>query len=145
MVRAYEPQDFEHIYRLDQACYPPGIAYSRYALREFLSLPGAHAWVAEEDEAVVGFILVRLLGRARGHVITLDVREDRRRQRLGTTLLETAEEWLRGQGVERMRLETAVDNTAAIAFWEKAGYRTVGRLAGYYLGRVDALQMEKDL
>jgi hypothetical protein len=45
-VRSYEPGDFEAAYRLDQSCYPPGIAYSRYALREFLTALGSRAWVS---------------------------------------------------------------------------------------------------
>lgn len=144
-VRGYEPEDFEAIYRLDQSCYPPGIAYSRYALREFLSLPGARAWVAEEEGQPVAFIIARHATRRHGHIITLDVREDRRRQGIGSALLTTAEAWLRGEGITLVRLETAVDNPAAVAFWEKTGYAIIGRLPGYYLSRVDALRMEKEL
>lgn len=149
-VRAYQPEDFEAAYRLDQACYPPGIAYSRYALREFLSTAGARAWVAEEELApvesgLVGFVIVHQVGRERGHVITLDVRADRRRRGIGTRLLETAEEWLARQGVKRVQLETAVENQAAVAFWQKAGYRVVRELPRYYLDREDAYAMEKSL
>jgi hypothetical protein len=36
-VREYHPADFESIWELDQACFPPGIAYSRSELRAFLS------------------------------------------------------------------------------------------------------------
>jgi ribosomal-protein-alanine N-acetyltransferase len=144
-VRSYEPKDFEAIYRLDQSCYPPGIAYSRYALGEFLSLPGARAWVAGNTGELFGFIIARRTARRLGHIITLDVREDRRRQGIGTALLETAEDWLRGEGATVARLETAVDNPAAVAFWEKSGYVAVGHLPRYYLGRIDALRMEKNL
>jgi ribosomal-protein-alanine N-acetyltransferase len=144
-IRAYQPEDFEGLYRLDQSCYPPGIAYSRYALREFLGAPGSRAWVAEEADTLVGFVIVRQIGRDRGHVITLDVREDRRRQGIGMKLLATGEEWLARQGVRRVRLETAVDNEPATAFWQKAGYEVTGRLRRYYLGRDDAYRMEKQL
>lgn len=151
-MRAYQRKDFEAAYRLDQACYPPGIAYSRYALREFFSLPGTAAWVAEEEEeppppkaGLVGFVIVRPVGSRRGHVITLDVRADRRRRGIGRTLLATAETWLRAQGVRRVRLETAVENPTAVAFWRQAGYQVQGVLPRYYLGRDDAYQMEKEL
>ncbi len=144
-VRSYKPQDFEAIYRLDQTCYPPGIAYSRHALGEFLSLHGSRAWVAEDEGQLVAFLIARHMSRRHGHIITLDVGQDRRRQGVGTALLATAEEWLRGEGVTRIRLETAVDNPAAVTFWEKTGYVTVGRLPRYYVGRVDALRMEKEL
>lgn len=144
-LREFEPEDFEAAYRLDQACYPPGIAYSRYALDEFLTLPGARAWVAQEEEYLVGFVIVRKFGRDRGHIITLDVREDRRRRSLGSRLLATAEVWLTEQGVRRVRLESAVNNQPAVAFWKKAGYEILGVLPRYYLDRDDAYRMEKEL
>ena len=144
-IRAFQPEDLEGLYRLDQSCYPPGIAYSRYALREFLGAPGARAWVAEETETLVGFVIVQRIGRDRGHVITLDVREDQRRRSIGTKLLTIGEEWLARQGVRRVRLETAVNNEPAVAFWQKAGYEVTGRLPRYYLDRDDAYRMEKEL
>ncbi|MFQ5778548.1 MAG: GNAT family N-acetyltransferase, partial [Terriglobia bacterium] len=144
-VRAYQPEDFEAAYHLDQACYPPGIAYSRYALHEFFSLPGSVAWVAEEETEMLAFVIVRQVGRKRGHVITLDVREDRRQRGIGRRLLATAETWLRAQGVERVRLEVAVENPAAVAFWQQAGYQVERVLPRYYLGRDDAYRMEKEL
>ena len=144
-VRPFQPEDFEAAYRLDQACYPPGIAYSRYALAEFLSLPGARAWAAEEEKELAAFIIVRKMGASRGHIITLDVRADRRRRGLGRRLLGTAEAWLAAEGVKRVRLETAADNEAAVAFWRATGYEAVATLPRYYLGRHDAYRMEKQL
>lgn len=145
VIRAFQHEDFESAYRLDQSCYPPGIAYSRAELAAYLSLPGTAAWVAEEGGETAGFILVRRVGRARGHVVTLDIRESRRRRGLGSRLLAEAEEWLRKQGVQRVRLETAVTNEAAVAFWQRAGYQTTAILPRYYLGREDAYRMKKDL
>ncbi|MGH9862666.1 MAG: GNAT family N-acetyltransferase [Candidatus Acidiferrales bacterium] len=144
-VRVIQPQDFEVLYQLDQACYPPGIAYSRQALREFLAAPGAQAWVGEERGEPVGFIIVEQFRRDRGHIITLDVREDRRRRGLGSELLAAAEAWLAEQGIGRVSLETGVDNGAGVAFWTRAGYSATARLPRYYLGRHDAYRMEKEL
>ena len=144
-MREFASNDFEPAYRLDQACYPPGIAYSRYALQEFLTLPGARAWVAEEGSRLAAFIIARRLGHDRASIITLDVSEAHRRRGVGTRLLAVAEDWLRAEGVRIVRLETAVDNPPAIAFWQKTGYREIGRVRGYYLGRTDALLMEKAL
>jgi ribosomal-protein-alanine N-acetyltransferase len=144
-IREFRQQHFDAAYRLDQACYPPGIAYSRYALRVFLLEPGARAWVAVEADELLGFVIVRQVRVDRGHVITLDVREDRRRQGIGRQLLTTAETSLKAQGVRRVQLETAVNNAAATAFWRWAGYKTIGLLPRYYLDRDDAYRMEKRL
>jgi [ribosomal protein S18]-alanine N-acetyltransferase len=60
-LREYDPAlDFEAIYALDRACYPPGISYSRRTLKWFLALPGADCLVAEIGEKpreIVGFII----------------------------------------------------------------------------------------
>lgn len=143
-VRDFATEDFEAAYRLDQACYPPGIAYSRYALKEFLSLPGTRAWVARENQQLIAFIIARRMGRDRGYIITLDVSEASRRRGVGSRLLALAEDWLRAEGVRIVRLETAVDNAPAVAFWRQRGYCEVGRAHGYYLGRIDALRMAKE-
>lgn len=42
-VREFQAEDLEAAYALDQICYPPGIACSRFALREFLALPRVRA------------------------------------------------------------------------------------------------------
>lgn len=144
-IRVYHRDDFDALYRLDQECYPPGIAYSRFALRMFLMQPGTQAFVAEEGDEAVGFVLVEYRGADQGHVITLDVRADHRRRGVGMALLVEAEQWLAKRGVRRVRLETAVDNQAGIAFWEQGGYRRRTLLRGYYLDRIDAYEMEKEL
>ncbi|HXN96949.1 MAG TPA: hypothetical protein VN879_20745, partial [Candidatus Acidoferrales bacterium] len=40
-------------------------------------------------------------------------------------------------------LETAIDNEAAVAFWQRHGYRIEATLKRYYLGRIDAYEMRK--
>jgi ribosomal protein S18 acetylase RimI-like enzyme len=42
-------------------------------------------------------------------------------------------------------LEVAVDNATAQSFYERHGFVRTGRIPGYYLGRIDALVMEKTL
>ncbi|HZC65580.1 MAG TPA: GNAT family N-acetyltransferase, partial [Candidatus Dormibacteraeota bacterium] len=64
---------------------------------------------------------------------------------LGTRLLRRSEEELLERGVTEMVLETSVENAAGVAFWQRHGYRTVGTLKKYYLGRLDAFKMRKSL
>ena len=143
-MRAFEPKDFEAAYRLDQACYPPGIAYSKRTLRWFLRLPSAECLVAEAGGPIAGFILAEHEGQ-RAHIITIDVLEPHRRRGLGTALLTAIERSLAARGVRQVELETATGNEAAVAFWQKHGYRSVGVLKRYYLDRLDAYSMRKPL
>jgi ribosomal protein S18 acetylase RimI-like enzyme len=107
-----------------------------------MNLPGASCVVAETSGVVVGFILGESDGK-RGHVITIDVLEHARRRGIGTALLDTLERSLATHGVREVALETATANDAAVAFWKRHGYRTVGVLKRYYSGRSDAYSMQK--
>jgi ribosomal-protein-alanine N-acetyltransferase len=71
------------------------------------------------------------------------VAEKERRHGVGTTLLETLEANLATRGVRSVLLETATDNEAAVAFWQRRGYRIEATLKRYYLGRIDAYEMRK--
>src|SRR5258708_33344969 len=53
-IRPYNSRDFAKLFRIDQACYPPGIAYSKNTLRWFLNLPGAKCLVAEVSGKIAG-------------------------------------------------------------------------------------------
>ena len=144
LLRAYEPGDFEALYKLDQSCFPRGIAYSKTTLRYFLSLASAQCLLAVEDEDVAGFILSELDGPL-AHIITLDVAAAHRRSGVGSLLLNAAEKTLSAQGVRTVFLETAVDNHAAVNFWSRHGYIKEGILKRYYLNRIDGYEMRKTL
>ena len=149
--REYDPADFETLYEIDRDCYPRGIAYSRSTLRWFLGQPGADCLVAESrateaprGATIAGFIITESEGEA-AHIITLDVVAAQRRGGVGSALLAAAEEGLAARGVRRVSLETATDNEAGVAFWQRHGYRTCGVMRRYYLGRTDAFAMIKTL
>lgn len=143
-LRAYEFGDFEQLYALDHLCFPPGIAYSKWMLRHFLKMPSANCIVATDGEEIPGFVITEEAAPL-GHILTLDIAESYRRRGLGTKLLQRSETELLERGVTEMVLETAVENAAGIAFWQRHGYRTVATLKKYYLRRLDAFEMRKKL
>jgi ribosomal-protein-alanine N-acetyltransferase len=143
-LRSYEPHDFAALHKLDQACFPPGISYSKTTLRYFLTLASADCVVAVDENHIAGFILSEE-NPPLAHIITLDVAEKQRRRGVGTALLKKLEANLALRGVRPILLETATDNEAAVAFWQRHGYRIEATLKRYYLGRVDAYEMRKIL
>ncbi len=143
-LRSYEPHDFVALHRLDQACFPAGISYSKATLRYFLRLASADCVVAIDENHIAGFILSEE-NRPLAHIITLDVAEKQRRNGIGTALLQKLESNLTARGVRTILLETATDNEAGVAFWQRHGYRIEGTLKRYYLRRIDAYEMRKIL
>jgi [ribosomal protein S18]-alanine N-acetyltransferase len=143
-LRSYRPSDFETLYRIDQVCFPEGIAYGRFEMKVYLRAAGSHCLIAEAAGQIAGFILAEL-APDEGHIITLDVLEDCRRQGIGSLLLAAVEQEAASRGGMRMVLETATTNKAAIALWKKRGYRQFVTIEGYYGRGRDAFRMCKDL
>lgn len=147
-LRPLAPSDSPRLWALDQRCFPPGIAYSPAEIKEFLLIHGAYHRAIElgAPPALAGFILT-VRNRDRGHVVTLDVAPEFRRQGLGQALMEAAEAHFgihRRAGLVGMRLEVAVNNASALRFYVRLGYRVVRTLRGYYAADLDGLLLHKD-
>lgn len=154
-IREFRRGDFNRLWEIDQACFPPGISYSQLELLTYMrrlgsftlvAEPGAGAEAAAGDGAgPVGFIVAEAGRRQAGHIITIDVLEPARRNGLGSRLLLAAEEHLRQAGCQAVFLETAVDNRPALAFYKRHEYFLVKIVPHYYSNGVDACVMKKDL
>lgn len=56
-IRNYRPTDLQVLYQIDQVCFPPGIAYPKHELTEFISMHGSRTWVAESGDDPIGFLI----------------------------------------------------------------------------------------
>jgi ribosomal-protein-alanine N-acetyltransferase len=148
-LRDYRREDFNRLWRIDQECFAPGIAYSRIELAAYIRLRGSFTVVAEAADGasgqVLGFIIAQVNRRGIGHILTIDVPRQSRRLGIGSKLLATAEERLRAAPCHTVVLETAVDNSAALTFYKRHGYSVVKTIPRYYSNGLDAFVLEKDL
>jgi [ribosomal protein S18]-alanine N-acetyltransferase len=151
-IRDYRREDFTTLWEIDQTCFSPGIAYSREELLVYTGRSQAFTLVAESsgqlpgaDEWILGFVVGESSRSGLGHIITIDVRSEARRRSIGSALLAAAEGRLRSRQCRLVRLETAVDNLAAISFYKRHGYDVIKTIPRYYSSGVDALRLEKDL
>jgi len=149
-LRGVERADLDALFALDQACFRPGIAYSRTDLRFYLSHPRSLSILAEDatTNSILGFIIAdSYLEHAHriGHIITIDVAPPARRHGLGRRLMHAMMDRLDAAGAATVRLEVAIDNLDAQAFYRSLGFSPTGRIRGFYLGTLDALVMEKSL
>jgi ribosomal-protein-alanine N-acetyltransferase len=153
-IRQFRKADFDTLWRIDQECFDPQLAYSRPELAFYMRRPRAFTLVADdaehdaEDKASAGRILGFVVAENRqrtGHIITIDVIAEARRSGVGSALLRGAEEKLLQAGTMTVALETPVNNLSAIRFYKRQGYFVEKTVAGYYSGQLDALVMTKDL
>lgn len=98
--------------------------------------PTRFARLAELDDQVVGFIIVRLdepvanagqelirdLGEKRGYVEALVVHRNSWRRGVGRALMAAAEAWARDQGATVMTTDTSYRSPVSVPFYESLGY-----------------------
>lgn len=162
ILRDFRPEDFEVLWRIDQKCFPPGIAYSRRELGAYIRRRGAFTVVAsrvapegmpagpsqpvsDDFAGILGFIVAEAGRRSVGHIISIDILPDSRRLGIGTRLLDAAEQRLRTALCHTVVLETAVDNRSALAFYKRHQYSVAKIVPRYYSNGLDAFLMDKSL
>jgi len=144
-LRPYHPDDLETLHDIDQACFIPGISYTREELMAFIGHRRAQTWVAEEAGEITGFLIALREPRRTLHIITIDVVEAWRRAGVGSLLMEAAEQWADDHGLGTIELETAQDNLVAQGFYQGRGYRKVDEIEHYYADGTTAWVMVKEL
>ena len=157
LLREFRRDDFDILWSIDQKCFPPGIAYSRRELADYIRRRGSFTLVAEahdgvgnrssrtEPASISGFVVAEASRHGVGHIITIDVLPAARRSRAGSRLLGAAEDRLRAANCHTVVLETAVDNNIALSFYKRHEYEVVKTIPRYYSNGVDALVLQKDL
>ena len=119
---------------------------SRRSFRNFLTSPYSVLMVAEEGGAIAGYVHVLFRPRSKAaRLYSIGVVPHAAGRGIGVALLQAGERSARRRKAPVIRLEVQPGNRAAIARYEKSGYRATGRLPGYYNDGSDALRYEKVL
>jgi ribosomal-protein-alanine N-acetyltransferase len=125
---------------LHRACFPED-PWDPSAVAEVLGTVGFFGRIAWEDETPVGFALARDL-RTECEILSLGVLPERRREGIGTALVNSVCVEARLRSAQSIVLEVAVDNIAGLALYAVRGFLPVGRRRNYYRrtpNSVDAL------
>ena len=117
------------IQRIEQQSF--SVPWTEAMLRIQLQ-PDSHVFLtAETAEGVVGYVgMLYVLDE--GYISNVAVRPDCRRQGVAQALLTALEARARALLLSFMTLEVRESNAAALALYEKCGYRIVGRRKNYY-------------
>lgn len=123
------PFDLDLAAALHGACFD--VPWNAQTFAELLSMPGARGICALWDAEPAGFLLL-LLQPPDGEILTLGVVPPRRQQGVGRALLAAAAGHARQAGAERLLLEVAADNNAAISLYRRAGFQRLSGRRQYY-------------
>ncbi len=133
--------DLWRLHRFEKLTFSREDAWPLVELLFVLASPGIVRLKVESDRQMIGFVAGETrASQGTGWIITLGVAPAWRRQGLGERLLAAAEQAMH---VPAIRLTVRASNQAAIALYQKVGYRQVGVSQRYYVGGEDGLIFEK--
>jgi ribosomal protein S18 acetylase RimI-like enzyme len=115
---------------LHRDCFPHD-AWDEAAIRNLFAIPGFFARVARRGEVPIGFAFALDLGDE-CEALALGVVPGRRRAGAGRALLEDLCTAARDRGAAALLLEVAVNNVAARALYDAAGFVRIGCRGAYY-------------
>jgi N-acetylglutamate synthase-like GNAT family acetyltransferase len=137
-IRAFEEQDasacralWAELTRSHRALYDdasiggddPGAGFDDY-LGEFA---GARKWVAERGSTVIGFVGLIIRGK-QGEIEPVVVSFDARGQGVGRSLVQTAVDAARAEGVDQLKASPVARNSHAIDFFHSLGFTALGHV-----------------
>jgi ribosomal-protein-alanine acetyltransferase len=136
-------EDLPVLLELEQQCFTT----DRLNRRSFLwMMTRAHGQllVAQRDDRLEGYAVVLFhRGTSLARLYSIAIASEARGSGLGKQLLERIEACAVEHECAYLRLEVRTDNPAAIALYERNGYRRFALIHDYYQDGADALRMEK--
>ncbi len=153
IIRRGEYKDIPHVIYVNKRNLPEN--YSDYFFESlFNELPEGFI-VTEINNEIIGYIMCKIefgfsnfkrLGFIKkGHVVSVAVNEEHRRQGLGKALLEEGISAMASKKCEEIYLEVRTSNTEAIRLYERLNFVVKSKLRGYYRDGEDAYLMALDL
>ncbi|WP_297475112.1 ribosomal protein S18-alanine N-acetyltransferase [Thermococcus sp.] len=131
--------DIPEVVRIERASFNE--EYPRGIFLTFLESNPDTFLVAEYGGRVIGYVMGYLRPDMEGHIMSIAVDPEYRRNGIGTALLTEVIERLINEGARYIGLEVRVSNERAIRLYESLGFRRIKRIMGYYADGEDAYYM----
>jgi [ribosomal protein S18]-alanine N-acetyltransferase len=129
------------MHALDVVCFEKPFRFTRSAMRRFAEARNARVVIAEESDALVGFVILHIeeaeKGRV-GYIITLDVVPELRRRGIAEALMSEAERRAQMDGCAALVLHVFTGNEVAIRFYADMGFVRLHQVEEFYGPGVDA-------
>ena len=129
-IRQCARRDVESILQI-LAEAPEAAAWSVAAVEEALHGDENLFLVAETAAELAAFAIARLIA-GEAEILNFAVKKTYRRQGIGRALIQRLLDELHQHSATSVFLEVRESNTAAVAFYRKLGFQSVGRRPAYY-------------
>jgi ribosomal-protein-alanine acetyltransferase len=136
-------EDLPALLQLEEQCFTTDRLNSR-SFHWMITRAHGHLLVALRGEDLVGYAVVLFhRGTSLARLYSIAIAVQARGSGLGKQLLERIEACALAHDCAYLRLEVRIDNPAAIALYERNGYRRFALIHDYYQDHADALRLEK--
>lgn len=129
LIRSLSPDDTAAVSKLEPDLFGAD-AWSARLVGQELASPWAHYLGIFVEQELVGYGGIK--GDLEADLMTIGVAASWRGLGLGRRLLDALLEAARVKGVEAVFLEVRESNVSARGLYERAGFKEVGRIPGYY-------------
>lgn len=128
-VRKFVPKDLRRVYEIENMSFDQS-----YGINMFQQLyeMGIGFLVAEKEGYVIGYVMFWIKYENQGHIISIAVDKNYRRQGAGTELLVKAISILSLLPIDAIYLEVKETNVAAVEFYERFNFIKDRVVPGYY-------------
>ena len=128
-VRKFIPKDLKRVFEIENMSFDQS-----YGINMFQQLyeMGIGFLVAEKDDYVVGYVMFWVKYENQGHIISIAVDKNYRRQGAGTELLIRAISILSMLPIDAIYLEVRESNAGAVEFYERFNFIKDRVVPGYY-------------
>jgi len=129
IVRKFKPTDLKRVFEIENMSFDQS-----YGINMFQQLyeMGIGFLVAEKDDYVVGYVMFWVKYENQGHIISIAVDKNYRRQGAGTELLIRAISILSMLPIDAIYLEVRESNAGAVEFYERFNFIKDRVVPGYY-------------
>jgi ribosomal-protein-alanine N-acetyltransferase len=147
-LRTYRVDDLDAMHALDVMCFEKPFRFSRGAMHRFAEAAKARVAIAEDEDALVGFVILHVEdveAERVGYIVTLDVSPERRRRGVAGRLIQEAERLAQNEGCTALVLHVFTGNEPAIRFYASHGFARSHREEEFYGPSMDAWVFHKQL
>ncbi len=142
-IAAFRPAHLDRVLEIERACFGR-LAYSRRLFMELHERCGPLFLVARRGSLLAGYAVACGDGGA-AEIVSIAVDPRCRGRGVGRTLMGRLLELLAGAGIARVALMVRTDNSAAMRFYRRFGFRRARLVARYYEDGADGWLMRRVL
>ncbi len=152
-LRLVEERDLKEVLKIERHSFPNPFSFDFFQLL----LVSCSNWFIVASKGlgrnqgkseILGYAVANILQWDRGqigHIISVAVKPEHRRKRIGINLMKDLIQRLRSDNCVQVRLEVRTTNIAALEMYRKLGFHEVDFIPNYYLEGEDASVQVLDL